>query len=603
MNKYIVGTAGHIDHGKTSLIKYLTGVDTDTLKEEKERGITVNLGFTNLQLDENTSLGVVDVPGHENLIKNMLAGIYGLDLVLLVVACDDGIMPQTKEHFEIIKFLNLKNILVVLTKTDLVSNEQVELIKNNIEKEFNLTEFVKFSIYDKQTTVKAKIVSMLKDKDNDSIEEEFRMSIDRVFNIKGFGVIVTGTSISGEVKIGDSLVLKPGDKKIKVRGIQVHNKNMIKAKKRTRVALNLTGIKQEDVKRGYLLLSNLDKKNSNIIDVKITTTQNSDYNIKHLNNYKLYYLAKELDVRVKLINQKELKAGETTYAQILLKEDEYFSKGDFAILRNINPKITVAGLEIINASGEYVNRKNLDYAEKMKQFEFGSNDNLVEVKLKGQLCIHKNILLKELELDNINSSKIIELNSYCFLKDNLDIFIGNIEKILKKFHQDNLLSLGINKSELLKNLGVTIPNKVFTTILKYSDKFESTNLVRLKAFEIKLDEKGHQYYLKLVDYLESEDFRPPKIEDCLAKFGNKDLFYSLIKLNKLIKIDNEVVITNKMLKKLINRFDKFYLDNKILKLNNARDLLNTSRKYVISYLEYFDKIGYTKRVEEGREKK
>ncbi|XMB67686.1 selenocysteine-specific translation elongation factor [Mycoplasmatota bacterium zrk1] len=609
MNNFVIGTAGHIDHGKTSLIKALTGINTDTLQEEQRRGITIDLGFSYLELSSELTVGIVDVPGHEKLIKNMLSGVCGIDLILLVIAVDDGIMPQTREHFEIINHLNVENILVVLTKTDLVDENRVSEVKNVVKTEFGVSNFVNFSIYDENSysNVKEAITSMLVLDDEDDTDT-FRMPIDRVFNVKGHGVVVTGSSISGKVRIGDKLEVLPSKNIVRVKGIQVFKKKVDIAYKKTRIALNISGIKQQDLNRGKIISTPNKLIPTKILDVKIKVS-NIDGVLKHLENVKFHYLASEVKAKIKLFNIKEINKGEVVYGQLLLEEELYAVNGDLGVLRKINPNITVAGVEIINVHGKFANRKDNSYVEKIKGIEEGDLFNIVSSYFKSNLFSTKKNLLSDLGISDNELSEldldVIEVDDIYISKENFNIFKRNVLVILNDYHKRNKYELGINKSELFNTLDLSISSKAATKFLGLIDDIEVTDKVKLKSFQISLSKEENIIAKRILKFVDSNDFKPPKYKEIIAFTDIKamEVYFTLIKQGEIVKLDDDIVLTKHMISKLLKVLDEYFEKNQILTLTDAREILNSSRRYVVPYLEYLDKIGYTKRVESGRTKK
>ncbi|ERJ13213.1 selenocysteine-specific translation elongation factor [Haloplasma contractile] len=618
MRNLVIGTAGHIDHGKTSLVKALTGIDTDTLKEEQERGITVNLGFSYLNLDDEHTVGIVDVPGHEKLIKNMLAGVCGIDLILLTVAADDGIMPQTREHMEIIKFLNVKHVIVVITKIDLVSEERIKEVKQLIKEEFDLHKIVEFSIYKSETAKDVKCV--IKDnirKERDTSEEIFRMPIDRVFNVKGQGVVITGSSLSGVVRVSDELEILPTKKKVKVRGIQSFKQPRKEAFKRMRVALNLGGVKKEDIKRGKIIATKDTFSPSKIIDVKIKVSHNLEEPIKNLEEVKFYYLANEIKCRVKFFNRKHINEAETVYGQLLLDEPIYASNKDLGVLRRINPIKTIAGIEIINIFGEYVNRKDESYKETLILFDENDSRSLIvnyvhnhpfvklgELKQKLNLLHHTNEEVGDL----IRENGVIFNDHTCLTNEKLKEFQTNIILLLENYHKQYPHEVGMKRQICQQELQLAeISNKAFNEFLNLCDEVKVINdRVKLARFSIMYNKEEQKTVELIMKYIERFEFKPPKLEDIMkhVKGRNvKSLYFSLIKEEELIKIEQDIVLTKKRYEKLRSQLDQFFKNHDVLDIKDMRELINSSRKYIIAYLEHLDKVGYTRRTEKGRVKK
>lgn len=600
MSNYVIGTAGHIDHGKTALVKALSGVNTDTLKEEQKRGITVNLGFTYFKVGQK-EVGIIDVPGHEKLIKNMLAGVFGIDLVLLVVAADDGIMPQTREHYEIIKFLGIQNVLTVITKTDLVDPERVEEVKLEVAEEFGLTDFALFSIYDDQG-ISDEIEKRIVDKP-ETDDTFFRMPIDRVFSIKGVGTVITGTSLSGSVSIGDTLEVIPGNEVVRVKGIQVHKKPVERAEKHMRVALN---INKADLHRGKIIATPKQMQPTKILDCSLTMSEHTKQHLKHLERIKLYYFSEELTARVKLFNQKQVSKGEKVYCQLLLDEEVFASKHDRGIIRKVNPNITIAGVEILNELGEYASRKDDTYKERIGLYAAGETSKLVEDYLIQNVVVHsEDLRKKEFDISEVPEANFVKVENYYIHNANLCTLEEQTVIILDEFHQENKYTNGMNKQELKNRLGIDVKSRVLNGILDLFEDVEYKDIVKLKSFEISLTKEEEELRTRILDYL-GTTFKPPKYNDIYMYFQSKEfenVFFSLVKKNEIIRIDEDIFLSKAQLDRMIEIYDRYFETNEVLDLASARNVLDTSRRYVVPYLEYLDKIGYTSRKENGRIKR
>ncbi|MEW5725811.1 MAG: selenocysteine-specific translation elongation factor, partial [Thermodesulfobacteriota bacterium] len=372
----ILGTAGHIDHGKTSLIRTLTGIDTDRLKEEKARGITIELGFAHLDLPGGTRIGIVDVPGHEKFVRHMVAGATGVDLVALVVAADEGIMPQTREHVEICQLLGVRYGLIVLTKIDLVDEEWLELVVEDI-REFMVGTFlegapiVHFSAVDGQGAAEvvrtvAEVVARVEERQAGSI---FRMPLDRVFTMKGFGTVVTGTTISGVLRVGDPVMVYPGGLTAKVRGLQVHNQSVEEVLAGLRTAVNLQGLEKDSVERGQVLGPPDVLHPSRRLDVWVNHLASNEKTLKNRAQVRFHVGTSENIGRLLLLDREELAPGQSGPAQVLLDEDAVCLAGDRFVLRSYSPIRTIAGGEILNP-----------LAPRRKRFHEGALDDLKTLK-------------------------------------------------------------------------------------------------------------------------------------------------------------------------------------------------------------------------------
>lgn len=598
MRNYVIGTIGHIDHGKTTIVKAISGIDTDTLIEEKKRGITVNLGFAYFKLDDQ-EVGIIDVPGHEKLIKNMLAGVFGIDLVLVVVAANDGIMPQTREHVEIIKYLGIENTLVVITKTDLVDQDRINEVKKSITTEFGFNDFCEFSIKENAVNLIKAIQDKIKLKDDVEEDEFFRMPIDRVFSVKGFGTVVTGTCLSGSVKVGDSLEVLPSRDKVKVKGIQVHKKSVDSAHKHMRVALN---VNKAELSRGKIIAAPNKIMPSKILDVKLTL--NGKLELKHLEKVKFYYFSDEVNARVKLFNQKVVSTG-TVFCQLLLEEELYATKKDRGIIRKLNPNVTIAGVQVMNELGTYANRFDELYSDRIELFDKDDSTSLLDSYLESNLLNHSEDIKKQgLDIADIDST-VFKIENYYITKKNLDKLSKMVLEILFEFHENNKYVLGINKQELKNKLGLTVKSRIINGILDLIEDVEYKDYVKLKSFHISFNAAEQKMMDSIILYI-GNTFKPPKYGDIYMNFQTKEfenVFFSLVKKKELVKIDDDIYLSKVLFNKLTGLLDKFFENNTVLELSDARMILDSSRRYVVPYLEYLDKIGYTARKETGRVKR
>ena len=355
MKNIIIGTAGHVDHGKTSLIKLLTNIDTDSLAEEKKRGISINLGFAFFDLPSKRRAGIIDVPGHEKFIKNMLAGATGIDVVLLVVACDEVVKPQTREHLDILSMLNIKKGIVVLTKRDLVDDDWYELVKEEVREEISHT-FLKDSkiiAFSSKTKIGydelVNEIDRILDEDFEKIDNGiFRMPIDRCFTVSGFGTVVTGTIISGKIGLNESVVIYPNQIEAKVRNIQVYEENCEEALAGQRCALNLSNIKKEDIERGFVVSKKDVLIPSYMIDCKFYSLSNLDKNILNRQRIRFFHGTSEIIGRIHILDKSEIQNNSEAYVQFHLEKPIVSLKDDRYVVRLYSPMITIGGGYIIN---------------------------------------------------------------------------------------------------------------------------------------------------------------------------------------------------------------------------------------------------------------
>lgn len=632
MKHVIIGTAGHIDHGKTTLIKAITGRETDTLKEEKERGISINLGFTYFDLPSGKRAGIIDVPGHEKFIKNMLAGISSVDVVLLVIAADEGIMPQTREHFEILKLLNVKKGIIVLTKCDLVDEDWLTMVIDDIKKEFKGTFLDNAPIKAVSSKTKEGIEDLISEIDEitDEVEAKdteghFRLTIDRVFSVSGFGTVVTGTVISGRVNEGESVELYPSGVVTKVRGIQVHEKPMKFAEAGQRCAINLSNVKVDEVSRGDVLSRENVMVSSMMIDCYLYYLSSADKPLENRQRIRLYHGTSEILARVVLLDKEELKPGESGYVQFRLEKPLTSQRNDRYVIRSYSPMITIGGGSIIEPAAQKSKRYDENYVNALKIKESGSAESIIETVIEkiskdypdtsGILkALGKNEENIEQKLEDlVNDKKIIKLTSgdnpiYIhknFLKDKSN----DLEKLLINFHKDNPLKAGMSKEEVKSKIfGKTIKQKFYDEILLLLSARNTIkmngSLISLYEFEIKYTKEQEKIKTSIINAFEAGMYSPPKYEDLAAKEKDKKafkmVFDSLLDTGVLVKAAEECIFLSKFYEEAKEKVINFIKENGSITAAEFRDMINTSRKYAVAILESLDNMKLTKRVEDKR---
>ena len=387
MKQIVLGTAGHIDHGKTSLIKALTGIDTDRLKEEKQRGITIELGFAHFDLPGGQILGIVDVPGHEKFVKNMVAGATGIDLVALVVAADEGVMPQTREHLEICELLKIRYGLVVLTKIDMVESDWLELVREDVSEYLSETfladsPMVEVSAVTGQgleelTGVLDKMCQEIPEKEAGHI---YRVPVDRVFTMKGFGTVITGTSVSGRIRTGDEITIYPQGINSRIRGLQVHNREVNDARAGLRTAVNLQGVEKAVIRRGDVLATKDSLRPTYMVDVSLDLLPSAPRKVKNRTRVRFHSGTSEIMARVVLLDREELNPGESCFAQVRLDEPTAVLKNDRYVLRSYSPVRTIGGGEVLNAlPGRKKKRFSDTVFKEMKSLHTGELSELIEL--------------------------------------------------------------------------------------------------------------------------------------------------------------------------------------------------------------------------------
>lgn len=632
MKHIIIGTAGHIDHGKTTLIKALTGRETDTLKEEKARGISINLGFTYFDLPSGRRAGIIDVPGHEKFIKNMLAGISSIDVVLLVIAADEGIMPQTREHFEILKLLSIEKGIVVLTKTDLVDEDWLEMIKEDIKDEMKGTFLEGAPIHEVSSKTKAGFEDLIRDIDKMTEEVEpkdteghFRLPVDRVFSISGFGTVVTGTIISGRASVGDTVEVYPSKVTTKVRGIRVHDVPCEMGEAGQRCAINLANVKVADIERGNVIAREGIMEPSSMIDCKLYHIKSMEKPIVQRQRVRVYHGTEEIIGRIIPLNCEEIKPGESAYVQIRLEKPITAQRNDRYIIRSYSPMNTIAGGIIIEPNAKKSKKITKEYIEELMVKESGKSTNILEntIKTLSQEYVDSNAILKALgknmeslheELQNlVDSGRVIRLgnvdNGIYIHEEFLNGRAKDLKKLLDEFHKKNPLKFGISKEEAKNKIfGKKLKQKNYDEVLgilqerktiKVSEKF-----ISLKDFKVVLTKEQERMRTRIQEEYKALKYAPPKYVDLATtekdKPGFKMVYELLLDQGDLIKLNEDCTLLKEDYKRAKDMVVEYINKNGSISASSAREVFETNRKYAVAILEHFDSIKLTKRIENDR---
>ncbi|MGH4125887.1 MAG: selenocysteine-specific translation elongation factor [Clostridium sp.] len=632
MKHIIIGTAGHIDHGKTSLIKALTGRETDTLKEEKDRGISINLGFTYFDLPSGRRAGLIDVPGHEKFIKNMLAGISSIDVVLLVIAADEGIMPQTREHFEILQLLNVKKGIIVLTKADLVDAEWIEMIKGDLRDEFKGTFLENAPIhavssktkmgFDELVTAIDKITEEASAKDT---EGHFRLPVDRVFSVSGFGTVVTGTIISGRIKVGDTVEVYPSKVVTKVRGIQIHDKPEEFGEAGQRCAINLANLKLSEISRGDVVSKLNIMEPSFSIDCALYYLKSAEKPLVNRQRVRLYHGTDEILCRVVILDKEEIAPGESAYVQLRLEKPINAQRNDRYVIRSYSPMHTIAGGTIIEPAAQKAKRFNEKYVEDLKVKESGKTENILEhtlSKLSGDYPDASVILkalgkneegiedkLQTLVEDNI-IIKLTALDKTIYIHKNfLKQKIEEIEKILIVYHNENPLKAGMPKEEIKNKIfGKNIKQKTYDEMLLLMEDRNAIKVfeksVCLYDFRIQYTVEQEKLKQSIIEAYDKGGYNTPKYTDLAINEKDKKtfkmVFDSLMDNEELIKVAEDCIFTKEHYENSKTLVYNYIKEHGSIAASTARGVFDTSRKFAVALLEHFDSIKLTKRVENDR---
>lgn len=612
MRDIVVGMAGHIDHGKTTVVKYLTGVDTDTLPEEKSRGMTINLGFTQIKFDDGSRVGLIDVPGHEKFIKNMSAGVSGVDYLLMVIACDDGIMPQTEEHFQILKLFGVKKGMILLTKRDLVDEKRYEEVKKQCREYFKgsfleNSPLLPLSITDIESynTLKNLLKDELKKIDLEERERYFRMDIDRVFSVKGFGCVVTGTVKSGKISIGDTLTIYPQNKMVKVKGLESHGEKKNSIGTGNRCAINLAGIESSEIKRGDIIGKSL--LTGDKIECKLTLLENSP---KIKNNYRirLNIGTDEIIGRVKIYEKNYILAGESTFVQIDLEEILGGVLKERGIVRNYSPISTIGRIELLDFSKKEFNRKDIKQIELLKVLSQEDNEKKVEelIKIDRELEEIFSLFGEEISLENlIETKKVFLLDKKYIHRDTLLEKISIIVDELEKFYSENRLVRGILKSQIkeryFKNYSLKDYNKFFDLELVKEKIIVVDELVALKEFKIRLNKEEKNMKEEIFSYYKEQKFNLKPYSYYLKVTKDKNLFEKvhryMIEEGFIQYLEEEYYILNGYLKESTKLITNFLEKNEKIQVKEAKEVLNNSRDSSILILRKLDTLKVTKNID------
>ena len=631
MKHIILGTAGHVDHGKTSLVKALTGVDTDRLKEEKERGITIELGFASLPLKSGGTLGVVDVPGHEKFVKNMVAGATGIDLVLLVIAADEGVMPQTSEHLDICTLLGIRNGVIALTKTDLVDADWLVLVQDDIR------QYMKTTFLDGAPIIPVSAVTGEGIAELAAAVEElalrigergdsglFRISVDRVFTMKGFGSVVTGTLVSGRVSVGDTVEILPQRIHAKVRGIQVHNESQESAEAGQRTAINLQGIERAVLNRGDVVAHPGIFEPSERLDVYLEYLKGTGRVMKNRAIVRFHAGTSEIMARVILLDREELKPGERVHAQLLLEAPVVAMARDRFVIRSYSPIRTVGGGEILDPDAVKQKKTKDRFAAELEALRTGTEAERAAVILgragvqgltTSRLAVRTGIppavlsrVLKDmaekkalLRIDR-EETRIVSFPAYQQLKEALLKEIG-------QYHERFPLKEGVPKEELRMTAGQEIDGRLYNMALKELENekkiLADREHVRLASHRVDLKGSLGDLGGRIETIYRDAGLAAPSVKEVMETLGGKkaevlSVLGVLLNEGVLVKVTEDLYVHSGPLNRLREDYTAALVKAGKATPATFKDITGLSRKYIIPLMEYFDATRLTIRVGDHR---
>ncbi|WP_045218488.1 selenocysteine-specific translation elongation factor [Desulfonatronum thioautotrophicum] len=626
----IMGTAGHIDHGKTSLVKALTGIDCDRLQEEKKRGITIELGFAFLDLPGDIRLGVVDVPGHERFVKNMVAGAAGIDFVLLVIAADEGVMPQTREHLEICTLLGIQRGLVALTKVDMVEEEWLELVQEDVRAFLEPTFLAESSLIPVSAhkgigleNLRQEIAGLAREFHRDPRSDVFRLPIDRVFTMRGHGTVATGTLVSGTLKVGEELEIAPNGLKSKVRGLQVHSDSQERAEVGQRTAVNLHGLEVEDLERGMVLSHPGTLYPSTTWDLELTCLSSTPKALKHRTQIHFHHGTREILARIYFLDRDKLEPGDTAMTQVRFEEPMVGMYGDRCVLRSFSPLRTVAGGKLINPLGRKVKRHSAtvgqlaELAESqgdrriLLQLELAGLTGLTFGQLRALTCLEAKELEKQLQLlGGRQEAFLFERDSRTYVHGRLaQELCASIAEHVREFHRKEPMKQGISRGALASGWGRKLHPKLFHFILERTLKQGALtadgDLFRLPEHKVSLASDQVKLRGAILRAYQQGGLTPPNVKDVLTPLDLEmkeaaPVFRLLQEQGELVKVKEDMFFSVQAMERIKEMVKGFFQDNPELEPADFRTVTGLSRKYTIPLLEYLDKEKMTVRVGDKR---
>ncbi len=621
MSHIIIGTAGHVDHGKTMLIKALTGRDTDRLREEKERGISIDLGFAPFDLPGGRRAGVVDVPGHERFINNMLAGIGGIDLVLLVVDVTEGIMPQTREHLAILELLQIKRGILVLTKVDLAEEEWVDLVEEEVRQELEGT-FLEAAPLQRVSVVTGEGLEELKGLIDEltavipprDAEAPLRMPVDRVFSISGFGTILTGTLLAGTVRGGDEVEILPAGERVRVRQVQVHDRKVDQARAGQRVALNLAHLGKEEVGRGSVVATPGYFKATTMVDARLYLLPAAKHTVKNLTPFHFYLGTGRVVARAVLLDTKELKPGETALVQFRLEKPLVAHRQDRFILRSYSPVTTVGGGIVIDHLPSRHKRFRPQVIEGLKYLEEGdpaeyvfqqlhkkSPQTLKELAPAVRLAPSR---LEELLEGLTGQGRVVNLEGYYAPHGEARAWLDKALASVDSFHREKNLSPGISRAYLKGLLGRDLPPRAYDALVARLEGEGSLkargDILARPDFQPKPTPRQEKALTGLKEAVAGGGFSPPSLREAGERLGLSPgdleaLAAHLVEAGALVKVAEDIYFSRESYEGALKALKGIFEAEGKATLAALRDSLKTSRKYAQALLEYLDQQKITRR--------
>jgi len=633
LKQIILGTAGHIDHGKTSLIRSLTGIETDRLKEEKTRGITIELGFASMTLPNGHHVGIVDVPGHEKFVKNMVAGATGIDMVAMVIAADEGVMPQTREHMEICSLLGISHGVVVLTKTDLVDDEWLELVQEDISGFLEGTFLegapmipVSSATGQGMDALKSALAELAASVPQRRTASLFRLPVDRVFSMKGFGTVITGTVVSGSISVGDAVTIYPSGVESKVRGIQVHSDSVETAASGMRTAINFQGLEKSAIERGEVVSTPGDIKPSYLVDVEFLYLPSAKKPLKNRTRIRLHTGTSEVLGYLILLDRESLDAGDTAAVQLRLEEPVSCIKDDRYVIRSYSPVRTIGGGRILNPIPPKHKRFREDVVTGLAGLMENELPEIISFHVTqsgyaglpfSDLKLMTNCSEKQLTgaLSGLLSKRVViqtDKETRTLIHGDTFTRLTEIAKeYLAEYHKTNPLKEGMSKEELKSKFPEILGSRVFTLTLNHlvgeNAVLLTSDTVKLATHTVELQVDQEQLKKDIIKAYGETALTPPyfkalceTLEVPVSKA--KDVLLLLVKDGTLMKVKEDLYFDQSALEGLKSRILSFFESNTEMTTADFKEMTGgVSRKYLIPLLEYYDGMNLTIRVGDTRQ--
>jgi len=614
---FVIGTAGHVDHGKSSLVQRLTGIDPDRFKEEKQRGMTIDLGFAWFGLPNGDEVSVIDVPGHEKFVNNMLAGVGGIDLALIVISAEESVMPQTREHLQILNLLGVNRGIVALTKTDLVESDWVELVKSEVIEELSGTSLKNADIVPVSSVTGFGIIDLVSviETEIESAEPKVdlgrpRLPIDRSFTISGFGTVVTGTLVEGQLKVGQEIELYPSGLKGRIRGLQSHTNKEDVVFPGTRVAANISGIDHSDIKRGDVLSLPSLLISSEAFDVRLQVLDDCPYDLKHDSNVTLYTGSREVGARLRLLEGNSVSKGDSTWAQIKPTYPIPVLKGDFFVIRSNTE--TLGGGVVVDIQSRRHKRRSLSIIKKLEILKDGSLGeillNMIEANQPLEFSsLENSLLLSRTELSTaitelVTKDKLFVTENdiergYIFTKLGWESTNMKIMETLTRFHSEFPLREGIQREDLRIQVSLDIGpfNHVVSELSKSNILVEDGSVITSVNHEVVLDDKSKLESADFINKLSVSPFSPPT-----NSVLHEDVVNYLTNRGEVVNVGQGIVFLASAFDEML-LYVKFTIEDKgEVTVGDVRTKFDTSRKYVLAFMEYLDQQQITRRVGDSR---